>query len=68
MPQPRITAAELKKLIDSSDTPLILDVRGPNSYDASDKKIPGAVRIGLDELEGRLSELDRTRQVVAYCT
>jgi rhodanese-related sulfurtransferase/DNA-binding MarR family transcriptional regulator len=43
----------------------VLDVRPPEEYQAG--HIPGAVSVPLSELERRLSEVPRDREVVAYC-
>lgn len=43
----------------------VLDVRPPEEFQAG--HLPGALSIPLKELERRLSELPRDREVVAYC-
>ncbi|MBI5137525.1 MAG: metalloregulator ArsR/SmtB family transcription factor [Nitrospirae bacterium] len=43
----------------------VLDVRPVEEYAAG--HIPGAVSVPLGELEARLSELPREREIVAYC-
>ena len=43
----------------------VLDVRPCEEYQAG--HLPGAVNIPLSELEGRLSKLPKSREVVAYC-
>lgn len=43
----------------------VLDVRPSEEYEAG--HIPGAVNIPLSELESRLSELEKGKEVVAYC-
>jgi rhodanese-related sulfurtransferase/DNA-binding transcriptional ArsR family regulator len=44
---------------------VVLDVRPLEEYQAG--HLPGALSIPLDELERRLGELPRDREVVAYC-
>jgi ArsR family transcriptional regulator len=44
---------------------VVLDVRPRDEYAAG--HIPGALSIPLDELERRLGELPRDREIVAYC-
>lgn len=68
MTAPRITREEVKRKLDTKEDFVLLDVRNPVDYGKSTVKIPGAVRIPVDELEGRLAELDPAREVVAYCT
>jgi rhodanese-related sulfurtransferase/DNA-binding transcriptional ArsR family regulator len=43
----------------------VLDVRPAEEFDAG--HIPGAVSIPVDELEERLGELPKSKEVVAYC-
>lgn len=43
----------------------LLDVRPPEEFEAG--HIPGAVSVPLAELEARLADLPRDREVVAYC-
>jgi rhodanese-related sulfurtransferase len=43
----------------------VLDVRPPEEYRAG--HIPGALSVPLRELEQRLSDLPRDREIVAYC-
>lgn len=68
MDAPRMTKEEFKRKIDAREDLTILDVRNPFDYAASSKKIPGAVRIPLKELESRIGELDKAKEAVAYCT
>jgi len=65
---PRITRDELAGRLEAGDDIQLLDVRNPVDYAASGQRLPGAIRIPVDELEKRLSELDPAREVVAYCT
>ena len=44
---------------------IVLDVRPPDEYTAG--HIPGAVSLPISELEERLRELPRDREIVAYC-
>lgn len=44
---------------------LVLDVRPPEEYQAG--HVPGALSVPLDELERRLSDFGRDRDIVAYC-
>ena len=43
----------------------LLDVRSATEYAGG--HIPGATNISVDELRGRLSELPKDREIVAYC-
>lgn len=43
----------------------VLDVRPRDEYELG--HLPGAVNIPLDQLKRRLSRLDRSREIIAYC-
>jgi rhodanese-related sulfurtransferase len=45
--------------------PFVLDVRTPQEFSLG--HLPNAVNIPVDELRGRLEEIPRDREVVAYC-
>jgi len=65
---PRITVDELKSRMGDAAPPVILDVRSKSSYEISNVKVKGAVRIPPGELEARADELPADREIVAYCT
>jgi rhodanese-related sulfurtransferase/DNA-binding MarR family transcriptional regulator len=56
---------ELRKRMRSGEPLVVIDVRPVEEYNAG--HIPGARSVPLDELEKRLRELPRRRDVVAYC-
>jgi rhodanese-related sulfurtransferase len=62
-----ITAEELNERIQSSQAPLILDVRTEREYELG--RIPGALNIPHDELSSRLREIEvaKTEEIVVYC-
>ena len=64
----RITVDELKDKLAKNAPVFIIDSRSQGSYDGSEIKIKGAVRIPADEIESRLSEIPRDREIVVYCT
>ena len=64
----RITVDELKEKLAKNAPVFIIDSRSQGSYDGSEIKIIGAVRIPADEIESRLSEIPRDREIVVYCT
>lgn len=58
----RISLDDLKALLASGKPVLILDVRNEVG-----SKIKGAVHIPLDQVEARVGEIPRDREVVTYC-
>ena len=61
-PADRVTVEEFKRLRDAGKV-YVLDVR----YQV-ETKIKGAAHVPLDQLESRLSELPRDREIVTYCS
>jgi rhodanese-related sulfurtransferase/DNA-binding HxlR family transcriptional regulator len=56
---------ELLARLEAGEALVVVDVRPSQEYRAA--HLAGAVSIPLDELEQRLRELPRDRQIVAYC-
>jgi len=64
----RITVDELKEKLAKNEPVFIIDSRSQGSYESSDAKIKGAVRIPADEVEARLKEIPRDKEIAVYCT
>ncbi|HEX4965477.1 MAG TPA: VTT domain-containing protein [Thermoanaerobaculia bacterium] len=64
----RISVPELKRLLDAGEAPAIVDVRNRSSHLHDPRRIPGALRMTFDEIDEKLAELPRDREVVLYCT
>jgi 3-mercaptopyruvate sulfurtransferase SseA len=65
---PRITVAELLALLDKKAQVVIIDSRSESSWEGSDKQIKGSVRIPLDQLDARMNELPKDKEIVIYCS
>ncbi|HEV8495743.1 MAG TPA: metalloregulator ArsR/SmtB family transcription factor [Gemmatimonadaceae bacterium] len=59
-----VTLKELRRLMRDGDV-TILDVRPTDEFDAG--HIPGALSMPVSELKGRIREIPKSREVVAYC-
>ena len=68
MPVKRITKEELKAKMDRQEDVVIVDVRAEDSYNASNQKIKGALRITLEELERDAKKIPEGKEVITYCT
>jgi rhodanese-related sulfurtransferase len=64
----RISCADAKSEIDSGEPILFLDVRNPQAWSGSDRKLPGAIHLGVDEVEQHSHKLPRDRLIISYCT
>ena len=62
---PEITPSEFKARLDRGDDLFVLDVREPHEYQICALK--GGHLIPLGELPRRVDELDKSREIVAYC-
>lgn len=60
-----ITVQELKKKIDRGDNFVLLDVR--EQFETHISKIEPSVLIPVDQLPGRLDELDKNSETVVIC-
>ena len=61
-PADRVTVEELKRMMAEGAPVTILDVRAH-----ADLVIKGARHVPLDQVESRLGELPKGREVVTYC-
>jgi membrane protein DedA with SNARE-associated domain len=64
----RITADELKHLLDAGQKPFIVDLRTPLDIATTPYAIPGAVRIAAEEVERHGLDLPHGSEVVLYCS
>ncbi len=63
----RITADELKRMMDDGHEMMIVDLRQPLDIQTDPYTIPGALRMAMEELEQRHHEIPRDRDVILYC-
>jgi membrane protein DedA with SNARE-associated domain/rhodanese-related sulfurtransferase len=64
----RITVAELRQKLAAAEQVVILDLRSSLERTQDPAMIPGALPLGLDELEARHHEIPRDREIVVYCS
>ena len=69
----RLEPAELKQMLDEAQQqgvppPFIVDLRHPLDYLPDPRVLPGALRIGPNELTTQSSIIPRDRDVILYCT
>jgi membrane protein DedA with SNARE-associated domain len=64
----RVSVAELKRLMDRGEDPVIVDVRNRAAHLHDPRRIPGARRMTIDEIDEKLGDLPRDREIILYCT
>jgi hypothetical protein len=64
----RISAPELRDLLDRGEDVVIVDLRSDLTYQAEGLKIRGSFHIPPQEFEARYKEIPVGRPVVMYCT
>ena len=64
----KISAVELKNLMDDGQQVIIVDVRNPLSRETDPEAIPGAIHLLFEEIDDRHDELPKNKEIVLYCT
>lgn len=64
----RISKEDVKHRMDSGEQVVFIDVRNPGPWEQAARKIKGAIRIGLKELDQQLGSIPKDKPVVTYCT
>ena len=55
-------------LLSAGEDVLILDLRSKGSYNSSDMRIKGDMRIAPDDLKDKMHLLPLGKQIITYCT
>ena len=63
-----VTAADLRSLLGTPDSPLVVDVRLPLDLLADPHIIPGSVRLAPKEVQANPELVPKDKDVVFYCT
>ena len=69
----RLEPSELKEMLDNAEknhttAPFIVDLRPPLDYLPDPRVLPGALRIGPNEIKAHSEIIPRDRDVILYCT
>lgn len=64
----RISVEDLTAQLAGLEPPLVVDVRTQGGAWLDSRRIPGSLRMAFEEIEERLAELPRERDVILYCT
>lgn len=60
-----VTPAEVNRMLEDKQDFVLLDVRSPQEYEQV--RLPGSTLIPLGSLRGRLDELPKEKEIVAFC-
>jgi len=63
----RITVDELRSLMHGQPKPLVIDLRGATERTADGRAIPGAQALDLAQVERRVGDFPRDRDIIFYC-
>ena len=63
----RISAEELKRMMDNGHDLMVVDLRGKLDHEADPYTIRGALRMTAEELEQRHHEIPRHQDVILFC-
>ena len=64
----RTRAIDLRDRIDHGEEIVLIDTRNEKAWAQSDQKLPGALRIRVDQIELHSHKLPRDQLIVTYCS
>ncbi len=64
----RISVGDLHDLMESGAGPIVVDVRTHTARQHEPQWIPSAIHAPVDQMEARVRDLPRDRDIVVYCT
>lgn len=63
-----VNVSDAKHLLDIGTPVIFVDARNPTDWSQSATKLPGAIRLGADDVSQHLGDLPSDGTVVTYCT
>jgi membrane protein DedA with SNARE-associated domain/rhodanese-related sulfurtransferase len=63
----KITPGELGQMLDTGETPVILDVRSVIELQQDPSMVRGAVHLAMEDLDKRHHEFPHDREIIIYC-
>ncbi len=64
----RISVEELKQKLDIGESPIVVDLRDSDDFEAEPEIIPGALHIDASEFRSHSDMLPGGKEVILYCT
>ena len=66
--QPCLTVEQVSGMLEAGTPVSFVDSRNPIAWASSKMKVPGAIRLPLDEADERLDAIPRDHHLIVYCT
>jgi hypothetical protein len=63
-----LTIAQVKDLREQGQPMMFIDSRNAIAWGSSRVKLPGALRVPIDQVERHLAALPHDRRLIVYCT
>ena len=64
----RITTSELRDMLDAGKAPVIFDLRSSAAVEEDPVLIQGAVHLTMEDIESRISQFPKDRDIIVYCS
>jgi len=64
----RITPEEVRRMLDSGEPMVILDLRHPLDSVSDPRTLPGAIRVLPEDVTSRAATLPKDEEIILYCT
>jgi rhodanese-related sulfurtransferase len=63
-----INPEDARKLLESGERVTFVDARNPVAWGSAKDKLPGAIRIPIDEVDQHIGKLPEGGTLITYCT
>ena len=63
-----IKVEDARKMLDGGERVTFVDARNPVAWGSSSDKLPGAIRIPVDEIDQHIGTLPQGGTLITYCT
>ena len=63
-----VSPSQAKEMFERGDPVVFVDARNPVAWGSSEVKLPGAIRIPVDQVDAHVGDVPTGSTVIAYCT
>jgi hypothetical protein len=63
-----VSPLQAKEMLERGDRIVFVDARNPAAWGSSTVKLPGAIRIPIDQVDQHLREVPAGSTAITYCT